>query len=105
MDGDQIIIKFEYDQEKWAFESAIKKLKTFVDAMDRKTSTSNIDVEELKSLKKITATNKKGTLPLTTLEYTVILANQTDVSRIIGADIFLDGRKYVHLSKFVEEKK
>lgn len=104
-DGDQISIKFDYDQEKWAFESGVDKLRIFVKCIENNKGNDRIQIHTIKleSVGYISATSikEKGNV-LTTLEMEILQKNMTSVVQILGVNVCnIISRNELYMRKFL----
>jgi hypothetical protein len=99
--SDQLSIEFDYDEERHAFESGLKKLTTVRGVLMGQVGDENTSYE-MKDGRE-TASNTKKNL-LTSLEYEVLQRKSSEVRAIIGTHVCnVFGRDSIHLTNWVKK--
>lgn len=105
VDGDQLSIEFEYNEEKYAFEGGLEKLRSFVKCMNGNKGNDKIEVHKitLNSMAYISATSIKDTgYVLKTLEMEMLQKNISSVLQILGINICnIYSRNEIYMRKFL----
>jgi hypothetical protein len=101
--SDQLSIEFDYDEERKAFESGVKKISALRSALFAKETNLGSYVYELKDGRETISNTKKNLL--TSLEYEVIQRKSSEVRAIIGTHVCnVFGRDSIHLTNWVKKE-